>query len=183
MSAHHAPPGGAAPAAALDDLTPTLYLAMRTRARRERRRARAGETLDTTAVVHETFLRLAAQRCRVWEGRDTFLVAAAAMMRRVIIDDWRRRRAERRGGRAEAVTLGDDTPAAGGADARLDALRPALERLAAYDERLARVTAARYLAGLTEEEIALALGVTVRTVRRDWVKARGWLRAAVAEDA
>lgn len=177
-----APPVPPAPAAKLDGLTPTLYAVLRARARRERRRARAGDTLDTRAVVHEAFLRLDAQRRTRWDDRDGLLAAAGTMMRRVILDDWRRRRAARRGGYAAVVTL-DEGTAAPAPDAALGELRPALARLAAYDARLARVAEARYLGGFDEEEIARALGVTVRTVRRDWVKARGWLRVALAPGA
>ena len=179
-----APDDGApsAPSAPLDGLTSTLYAVLRTRARHERRRAGAGDTLDTRAVVHEAFLRLIAQRRTVWDDRGGLLAAAGTMMRRVILDDWRRRRAERRGGRLAVVTLDTGTPAIA-PDPVASELRVALARLAAYDPRLARVAEARYLGGFEEEEVARALGVTVRTVRRDWVKARGWLRAALAGDA
>ena len=174
--------GAATPApeagGALDGLFPALYDELRAIARRQRRREAPGLTLDTTAVVHEAWLRLAAQRQGSWDDRARFLAAAAATMRRVLVDHARRRHAAKRGGAPVRVTL----DAAGTVDARADALLAldeALTRLGALDARLARVVECRFFGGLTEPETAAALGVTERTVRRDWVKARGWLHAAL----
>ena len=134
-----------------------------------------------------------------WESRTQFFAVAAQAMRRILVDHARRHRAMRRGGGWRLVpldaTAGGDGVGAGAADAgsradaiavaaaeradALVALDDALARLAAFDERLGRVVECRFFAGLTEAETAAALGVTDRTVRRDWVKARGWLYAAL----
>ena len=162
---------------AIDALTTLCYEELQAIARRERRNAMDVATLDTSAVVHEAFLRLVSQRQLVNADRLQFLAAAAVTMRRVIIDYVRRKRAEKRGGEMIAVTL-DGAP--GVVELREDALLAldeALERLAAVDPRLVRVVEYRYFCGMTEEETAEALGLTARTVRRDWVKARGWLYA------
>lgn len=166
---------------ALDALASLCYEELQAIARRERRQAPELATLDTGAVVHEAFLRLVSQRQLTEADRTQFLAAAAVTMRRVIIDYARRQKAEKRGGRSAAHTL-DTTP--GIVELREDnllALDEALERLAAVEPRLVQVVEYRYFCGLTEEETAVALGVTARTVRRDWVKARGWLYAALGD--
>ena len=163
----------------LEGLFPALYDELREIARRQRRREADDHTLNTTAVVHEAYLRLAAQRCASWDDHAHFLAAAAGMMRRVLVDHARRRRAMKRDGVRVPLTLDG---IAGAVDTRADALialDDALTRLAAFDTRLARVVECRFFGGLTEPETATALGVTERTVRRDWVKARGWLHAAL----
>ena len=168
----------------LDELAAHCYAELRAIARRERRRAAGVATLDTVALLHDAFLRLAEQRNTRWEARGHFLAAASGMMRRVLIDHIRRRRAAKRGGARAAVTLDDGLGVLDPADAdRCDsllALDDALTRLGGFEPRLARVVECRYFAGMTEAETAAALGVTERTVRRDWVKARGWLHAALA---
>ena len=170
-----APSGGGR----LDGLFPALYDELREIARRQRRRERSDHTLNTTAVVHEAYLRLAAQRCASWDDRAHFLAAAAGMMRRVLVDHARRRLAGKRGGALVAVALDDAAGAVDARDESIVARDDALGRLAAIDARLARVVECRFFGGLTEPETATALGVTERTVRRDWVKARGWLHAAL----
>ena len=167
----------------LDDLVPQLYGELRAIARRQRRRERADHTLDTTAVLHEAYLRLAAQRCERWEDRARFLAAAAGMMRRVLVDHARRRRTAKRGAVPVRVELDDRVGVVDTRDETLLALDDALARLGALDGRLARVVECRFFGGLTEAETAAALGVTDRTVRRDWIKARGWLYAALGADA
>ena len=167
------------PGEPLDRLTDRCYAELLVIARRMRRRFGDAATLDTGALLHETFLRLAEQRQTRWEDRPRFLAAAAGMMRRVLIDHVRRRGAAKRGGAKRPVTLDEQL---GGLDTRDDALialDDALSRLAERAPRLARVVEYRYFAGMTEVEIAAALGVTERTVRRDWIKARGWLHAAL----
>jgi RNA polymerase sigma factor (TIGR02999 family) len=149
--------------------------------------------LSTTALVHEAYLRLVDQRRTQWQDRGHFFAIASRVMRRILIDSARRHRASKRGGADERVPL-DETaavthtgPAAddmAAADQRADvlvALDNALDGLAALDARLVRVVECRFFAGLTEEETAAALGVTARTVRRDWAKAKGWLQRALQE--
>ncbi len=170
--------GGHAP---LDDLADHCYAELLVIARRARRRARDVATLDTHALLHETFLRLTEQRQTGWADRPHFLAAAACTMRRVLIDYIRRRRTAKRGGATVAVTFDDEVAAPAARDDALLALDEALGRLAALAPRLAQVVEQRYFAGMTEAETAAVLGVSERTVRRDWIKARGWLLAQISE--
>lgn len=166
---------------AIDALASLCYEELQAIARRERRQALDLATLDTGAVVHEAFLRLVSQRQLAEADRSQFLAAAAVTMRRVIIDYARRQKAEKRGGRDLRLSL-DAAP--GIVELREDmllALDEALERLEAVEPRLVRVVEYRYFCGMTEDETADALGVTARTVRRDWVKARGWLYVALGD--
>jgi RNA polymerase sigma factor (TIGR02999 family) len=160
----------------LHDLLPAVYDELRRVARRQRRRLPGGETLATTALVHEAYLKLAG-RPR-WECPSHLLGAAAMAMRQILVDYARRRRSLKRGGAADPVALGEQ----GAADdqaRRVLALDLALRDLAAVDERLVRVVECRVFAGLSEEETAAALAVSLRTVQRDWARARGWLQEAV----
>lgn len=165
----------------LDQLADHCYAELLAIARRALRRSSDVITLDTHALLHETFLRLADQRQTRWADRSHFLAAAACTMRRVLIDYVRRRRAAKRGGASPPLTLDDQVGGAEDRDTALLALDEALERLALLAPRLARVVEYRYFAGMTEVETATVLGVTERTVRRDWTKARGWLLAAMEE--
>lgn len=129
--------------------------------------------LDTSALVHEAFMRMQRGGLVALKDREHFLAYAATTMRSVVIDFVRRRQAARRGGEAEHVTL--DTRAGemlGTRDDEILEVHEALQLLAQVDERLVRVVEMRYFAGLTDAEIAAALGVTDRTVRRDWERAR-----------
>ena len=144
---------------------------------------RANHTLSTTALVHETYLKLANQVQVEWSNRGQFFALASQAMRRILIDYARRHRHMRDKVRYDSNDATDDGPeerravrlaAAQRADELL-ALDEALERLSRHNERLGRVVECRFFAGLTEEETALALGVTPRTVARDWVKAKAWL--------
>ncbi len=166
---------------AIEALASLCYEELQAIARRERRQARDLATLDTGAVVHEAFLRLVAQRQLAEADRTQFLAAAAVTMRRVIIDYARRQKAQKRGGSAVPHSL-DTAP--GIVELREDtllALDEALERLSAVEPRLVQVVECRYFCGMTDDETAEVLGVTSRTVRRDWVKARGWLYTALDE--
>ena len=160
---------------ALDRLLPLVYDELRRIAHRELRRERRDHTLSTTEVVHEAYLKLAEHQ-RVASGEQVrFLAAAATAVRRALVEHARRRDAAKRGGGQRPVTLDEEAiPSTAGSEDLLS-LDEALSRLATLDDRLARVVECRYFGGLTEDETAAALGVTARTVRRDWVKARGWL--------
>jgi RNA polymerase sigma factor (TIGR02999 family) len=161
--------------AALDRLMPIVYGELRRLAHRELLREAPGRTLSTTAVVNEAYLRLVEQDHAKVESRRHFLNLAAQMMRRVLVDEARKRGAAKRGGGAKRVSL-DEIPEPGReADAGLLALDEALERLEGLDPRLSRVVELRYFAGLTFEEAAGALGVSVTTAWRDWNTARAWL--------
>lgn len=139
--------------------------------------------LDTTALVHESWLRLARQADPGFPDRARFMAYAGRVMRSVIIDLVRERQAERRGGDLAQVTLstqlGENLAAPGGGEAEILGVDEALASLAQLDARLASVVEMRYFAGLTETEIADALGVTERTVRRDWQQARLFLASAL----
>jgi RNA polymerase sigma factor (TIGR02999 family) len=159
---------------AMDRLFPLVYEELRRMAHAQLRRERPGHTLGTTGLVHETYVRLVDQTRVEWRDRRHFFVAAAWAMRRILVDYARRNRAARRGGGSVRLTLNDDLPAAERGEMLL-ALDEALDRLAALDPRLSQVVECRYFGGLTEQETADALGVTRRTIQRDWAKARGWL--------
>lgn len=164
--------------AAADRAYALVYDQLRAIARRQQR-GRGDRTLCTTALVNETWLKLA-QSDVLARDREHFLAIAARAMRMIVIDQARRRQADKRGGGLLRVTLGTElaTDAQGAED--LLALDAALARLAEADARLAQVVEWRYFGGLTEEEIATLLGVTDRTVRRDWRKARAFLSLQMA---
>jgi len=157
------------------ELIPIVYDELRRIAHRQLRGQPCGHTLDTTALVHEAYFKLA-DRTRVpYAERAHFFGIAACAMRQVLIDYARRRATLKRGGALQRIPFDEEALTA---DARADillALDDAVTRLAAIDERLARVVECRFFGGMTESDTALALGVTERTVRRDWTKARLWL--------
>lgn len=139
----------------------------------------AGGTLSTTALVHEAYLKLVDHSPSKWRDRAHFFAVASLAMRHVLVDFAKARVTLKRGGARRRITLDDDVIAVDDqADALLQ-LDEALARLAALDPRPAKVVELRFFGGLTEDEIAEALSVTVRTVRRDWVKARIMLRQVV----
>jgi RNA polymerase sigma factor (TIGR02999 family) len=156
------------------ELLPLLYDDVRLLARRERRRVSAGTTMQTTALVHEAYLKLlSAAR---FNDREHFLRAAALAMRHILISHARYRVADKRGGGVQHLDS-DDAPEIGIGEANaLVEINEALVRLAAMSPRLAQIVECRFFAGYTDEQTAKALGLTDRTVRRDWVKARAWLR-------
>ena len=168
--------------AAVRALTEALYADLKRLARSQRGRLRPGDTLQTTAVVNETYLKLV--RMGQWQSREHFMNAAARAMRQVLVDYARTRLAEKRGGGVEPLQLDEDLAILRGEPPqRVLALHEALERLGALSERLVQVVEMRYFAGYSEEEAAQILGLTSRTVRRDWIKARAWLfREIGAED-
>jgi RNA polymerase sigma factor (TIGR02999 family) len=171
---------------ALNDLFPRVYDELRRIAHRRLGREREGHTLGTTALVNEAYLKLVDQTRAQWTDRAHFFAVAARVMRRILVDYARRHQAQKRGGAKVPVTLDDDALANATlvADERADmlvALDEALIRLAELDKRLSRVVECRFFGGLTEEETANALSVSARTVRRDWVKAKGWLHQALRE--
>lgn len=150
-------------------------------ARRELHKLRDAATLDTRAVLHEAFLRLVSQRQTSWEDRPHFLAAAAATMRRVLVDHVRRRYANKRDHGRRPITLDEQLAPINVRDDSLVALDDALIELAQFSPRLAKVVECRYFGGMTEVETADALSITERTVRRDWIKARGWLQCVLTK--
>jgi RNA polymerase sigma factor (TIGR02999 family) len=163
-----------APAAeSVRQLFPALYNELRRLARSRLASGGRHTLLDTSALVHEAFMRMQHGGGVALNDREHFMAYAATTMRSVVIDFVRRRSADRRGGGIEHITL--DTRAAGALGASDDeilAVHEALETLAKVDPRLVRVVEMRYFAGLTDAEIGASLGVTDRTVRRDWERAR-----------
>lgn len=165
---------------AADRLFSAVYDELRRIARRKLQRERAGHTLDTTALVHEAYFKLVDQTRTDWVHRAQFFAIASRVMRRILIDHARARLASKRGGTRVAVTLGSasNCETLGVAEERADtllAVDDALTRLAEREARLARVVECRFFGGLTDAETGQVLGVTERTVQRDWVKAKDWL--------
>jgi RNA polymerase sigma factor (TIGR02999 family) len=169
----------------LDRLVPLVYGELRAIAHRQLARrgrpARGDATLATTALVNEAYLKLVDQANASWRDRAHFLALASVAMRHILIDRAKARAATKRGGGRAAVSLDDEAIAADGDPVRLLEINEALDKLAELDPRLARIAECRFFGGLSEEEIAEALGVTTRTVQRDWAKARMLLRRALAE--
>jgi RNA polymerase sigma factor (TIGR02999 family) len=170
-------------AAALDQLFPLVYLELRAAAARALGRERTGHTLQPTDLVHEAWLKLAGGVRVEWQGRAHFLAVAARAMRQVLVDHARRKGAGKRGANAVHVTLGQAGAQDQIAPEDLLALDAALDRLGERDVRLREVVECRFFGGLTEKEIAEALGVTERTVQRDWVRARAWLHQEIYPEA
>jgi RNA polymerase sigma-70 factor, ECF subfamily len=162
-------------------LIEVVYPELRRMARRYLRAERQGHTLQATALVHEAYLRLVGQMDKDWKNRSHFFAVAASLIRRILVDHARNRKAQKREGVRQRIELTDGLAIS---ESRLDevlAIDAALERLATWDPRQCRVVELRFFAGLTEEEVAEALGVTSRTVKRDWVTARAWLTRELSQ--
>ena len=144
-------------------------------AAREMRREHGEHTLQTTAVVHEAYLRISQSGTIDWKDRAHFFAVAARQLRRVLVDHARRRRSEKRGGDVVKVPLWESGGGAVCLDAGLMAVDQALGRLEALDARAAQVVELRFFGGLSEAESAEALGISVATVKRDWDFAKTWL--------
>jgi RNA polymerase sigma factor (TIGR02999 family) len=155
------------------ELLPAFYQQLRRIAHRTRARLGAGHTLQTTALVHEAYLRLGQSRAFVDETH--FLRAAALAMRHALINYAQSRITEKRGGGGQHVTLSNIADLSVETDEGMLALNEALVRLAGNDPRLADVVECRFFGGFGEEDTARALGISLRTVQRDWLKARAWL--------
>lgn len=169
--------------AAFDAVFPVVYEQLRGMAHRQLRLEHVGHTLGTTALVHEAYLRLVDQRQSRFRDRAHFFAIAATAMRRILVDHARRHGALKRGAGARRVPLESvDLLAADDRAELLVALDAALVRLGGLDARQAKVVECRFFGGLTEDETAEALGVSPRTVKRDWAKARSWLYADLYPD-
>lgn len=171
---------GSSGSTAWEGLLPLVYDELRAMAHRQLQRERTDHTLNTTSLVHEAYLKLVDQKRATWADRAHFFAIAARVMRRILVDYARRHRAAKRGTR-QRVPL-DATAEEVGAEERAEllvALDDALTTLAAVDARLVQVVECRFFGDLTEDETATALGVTARTVRRDWIKAKKWLHRAL----
>jgi len=162
-------------AEAFDQLLPLVYDELRRLAGSYMRQERDGHTLQATALAHEAYLRLRGREQVSWQNRAHFLAVAAQAMRRVLVDHARAKRRKKRGGDLEQTTLHQIAAPAGGPELHLLALDAALTKLAETDPRKCRVVELLYFGGLTAAEAGEVLGVTSRTVERDWQFARAWL--------
>ena len=154
-----------------------VYDELRRRASSYLRKELNGHTLQTTALVHEAYLKLVEQKEVTWESRNHFFAIAATLMRRILVDHARHKHRDKRGGKATDLSLDEAlTVAVGGVDIDLLALDEALDRLAVKEEYLARVVELRFFSGLDVRQTAGVLGVSESTVKRDWAMARAWLR-------
>lgn len=165
--------------AALDQLTPLVYDELRRIAHRYMRQERDGHTLQTTALVNEAYVRLVGQQQIEWQNRSHFFAVTAQVMRHVLTDHARRRLYDKRGGGAEHLPLEETDAMTQERAAELVALDEALNELARLDPRKSRVVELRYFGGLSLEETADVLEVSVMTVRRDWRAAKAWLYKTV----
>jgi RNA polymerase sigma factor (TIGR02999 family) len=161
---------------AFDRLVPLVYDRLRALARGQLARERPGQTLSPTGLVHEAYMQLVRETGVEWRDRSHFFAICARAMRRILVDYARRRTARKRGGGRVDLPLDPETVAVEEQAEVLLAVDQALDRLAAFNDRLARLVECRYFAGMTEEETAETLGVSLRTVERDWPRARAWLQ-------
>jgi len=161
---------------ALDQVVALAYQELRAIAHRRLAARGRGGTLSTTALVHEAYLKLVDQSRAGWQDRAHFLALASLAMRHVLVDRARERSTLKRGGARRQITLDDEALAVEDQPELLLQLNDALDRLTTVEPRLARVVECRFFGGLTEQQTAEALGLTTRTVQRDWVKARVLLR-------
>ncbi len=169
-------------ASAGDRLLPAIYADLHQQASRAMRQENEGHTLQATALVHEAYMRLVDQKRVVWKNRSHFLGVAAQMMRRVLVDHARERLAAKRGGNPIHVSLSGADAAPRDDDADVLALHDALDRLADFDARQAKIVELRYFGGLDIEAAADAVGVSPATLKREWAVARAWLRRELSAD-
>jgi RNA polymerase sigma factor (TIGR02999 family) len=160
---------------ALDELFPMVYAELRRIARGQRRQRGPGATLQTTALLHEAYLRFAKAGTQEYDHREHFYAVAAKAMRQILLDEARRRLRKKRGGDVERASIDLDELRSDEQAEFMIALDQGLEKLGRLDERVRRVAELRYFCGLTEDEVAGVLDVNARTVRRDWAKAKAWL--------
>jgi RNA polymerase sigma factor (TIGR02999 family) len=160
---------------ARDRLMPAVYDELRRVAHRHMRAERSDHTLQTTDLVHEVYLRLAGQHSTDWKTRAQFFAIAATMMRRILVDHARRRASGKGGGGMIRLQLAEAFAAAEVRSAEVVAVDEALDRFAVTDPRAARIVELRYFAGLTLEQVAELLDLSIATVKRDWTAAKTWL--------
>lgn len=162
--------------AAFDRLVPLVYDRLRRIAHGQLANRRRGATLDTTSLVHEAYMQLVEETGVAWQDRSHFFAISARAMRRILVDYARERTAKKRGGGKPDLTLEPERLGVEQQAEQVLAIDRALESLAGFNERLARLVECRYFAGMTEEESAEALGISLRTAQRDWTRARAWLQ-------
>lgn len=167
--------------AAFDRLLPLIYNELRQMARRYMARRQPGHTLQTTALIHEAYLKLVEPRDKQWQNRAHFFGVAALAMRHILVDYARAKQTERHGGGAPTISLDEALTIAQERTAELVALDDALQELAKLDPRKSQMVELRFFGGLNIEETAVALGISAPTVRREWRSARAWLYRAISE--
>ena len=160
---------------ARDELVPLVYAELRRRAAAHLKGERRNHTLQPTALVHEAYLKLVDQRGAAWQNRAQFFAVASRIMRRILVDRARARRMAKRSGQWARVTLDERLKAALPLSVDVLDLDAALTRLAAFDDRKARLAELRFFSGLSSEEAAETLGISLATAERDWQAARAWL--------
>jgi RNA polymerase sigma factor (TIGR02999 family) len=166
----------------LDKLMPAVYDELRRQAARYLRREQPGHTLQTTALIHEAYVRLVDQHNVQWQNRAHFFGVAAQMMRRILVDHARTKKRAKRGGSDIRISLNDATVAVKGQDLDVVEVDEALTRLAKIDEQQSRVVELRFFSGLTVEETAEVMGISPATVKREWSMARAWLHRELSGD-
>jgi RNA polymerase sigma factor (TIGR02999 family) len=166
-------------ASAADQLLPLVYEELRKLAAHKMANESPDQTLQPTALVHEAWLRLTDKENVQWNGRAHFFAAAAEAMRRILIDNARRKLALRHGGGQQRVDILEQDIAASASDEQLLAINEALEKFAAQDRQKAELVKLRFFVGLTIEEAADILGISVPTAKRYWTYARAWLQAEI----
>jgi len=159
----------------LDDLVPVVYGELRRLAASYMRRERPDHTLQTTALVHEAYLQLVGQERAHWENRSQFFGVAAQLMRRILVDHARAHGAAKRGGAATKISFDDAIVLAHEQIGDLVAIDELLTRLAAIDPQQVRIVELRFFSGLSVDETAQVMGISDRTVKRDWAMAKAWL--------
>jgi RNA polymerase sigma factor (TIGR02999 family) len=164
---------------ARDELLAAVYGELRRLAHQHLRRERPGHPLQTTALVHDAYLQLVDQRHVRWQNRTHFFGIAAHLIRRILVESARRRSAGKRGGGAIRVPLGPDIAPSQPKDIAVVALDLALDALEKVDAQQSRIVELRFFGGLTVEETADVLGISPRTVKREWRMARAWLQRAL----
>jgi RNA polymerase sigma-70 factor (ECF subfamily) len=167
---------------AASKLMPLVYNELRRLARGYMRRERPDHTLQATALVHEAYLKLVKQRSVDWQGRSHFFGIAAQLMRRILIDHARGHLREKRGGAQEVLPLDEALLFSPRQSAELVRLDEALERLAKLDPRQSKIVELRFFGGLSVEETAGFLGISPKTVKRDWSMAKAWLRSELRQE-
>ncbi len=168
---------------ALDALMPLVYEELRKLARYYLQRERSDHTLQSTALVHEAYMRLAGQNQPQWQDRAHFFGIAAHLMRQILVEHARRHAAEKRGGGACRLTLDESLAVSAQADVDVIDLDKALTELSAMDEQQGRIVELRFFSGLSIEDTSEVLGISPATVKREWVSARAWLHRAMSGDA
>ena len=168
---------------ALDSLIPLVYNELRQIARHYLRSERPGHTLQSTALVHEAYVRLISQDLPQWQNRAHFFAVAAQLMRQILVDHARAYRADKRGGGAPTIALEDAGERFPQVDVDVIALDDALKSLSAMDAQQGKIVELKFFGGLSIEDTAEVLGVSVATVKRDWITARAWLHRELDRSA